>query len=287
MSPLRSGSDLKIKNQSNWLSCFGIREFASQSLLNWSCKDAFVSCNASTQGRWQTHFRFGLSLIPKKERRSQTHFSPEIFLPSKRAARGQHQPHIHAPTHRPRVVNFQSDRRRTQPEITQLSTNTAPVHARRMQQRRKHFLTVPSTSSPNMCVGVLRGCPMRLERRVQRRMRVHRAAPKIAELRLRICAFFVHMVRRLRCVGCVSDFEMTVNFRRVTTHIFGTRIAVPDPSISRSYSPPSLAVLNRRKSILTSLPATAEISRFLLCLRTQKNAFILVLFGLLINSGFF
>lgn len=36
----------------------------------------------STQGRWQTHFRFGLSLIPKKERRlrSQTHFSPEIFF---------------------------------------------------------------------------------------------------------------------------------------------------------------------------------------------------------------
>lgn len=71
-----------------------------------------------------------------------------------------------------------------------------------------------------MCVGVLRGCPMRPERRAQRRGRAHRAAPKIAELRLRICAFFVHMVRRLRCVGCVSDFEMTVNFRRVTTHIF-------------------------------------------------------------------
>lgn len=45
--------------------------------------------------------------------------------------------------------------------------------------------------------------------------------------------FSVHMVRRVRCAGCVCDFEMTVNIRRVTTHIFfGTRIAVPDSSIS-------------------------------------------------------
>lgn len=85
----------------------------------------------------------------------------------------------------------------------------------------KRFMTVSSTSS-NECRSfkMLPDTPSSGAKWNQ--LRMHFSSDKSKDRRTEIvvrilCVLPVHMVR---CVGCVCDFEMTVNFRRVTTHIF-------------------------------------------------------------------